>query len=217
MLKSDLVYEVLRERIRLMELAPGAPLSKEEIAAEFDVSIAPVTDAIARLAEEGLAEVFPQHGSFVAKLRAEDVREGLFIRTALETEAVRVATALRDEDLCHALKENIAAQEQALLRKKLRKLYELDEAMHAAIFDAVGLDRAVRMLEIARAPADRMRRLVLPRRGRPEATVREHRWIVDAICAGDPAVADAATRTYLHGLRHVMEKQRGILQEQSAA
>jgi DNA-binding GntR family transcriptional regulator len=216
-LKSDHVYEVLRERIRMMELAPGALLNKEEIAAEFEVSIAPVVDAIARLAEEGLAEVFPQHGSFVASIREEDVREGLFIRTGLETEAVRAATALKDQNLCAALKENIAAQEKALLRRKLAKLYELDEAMHAAIFNSIGLDRAVRVLEIARAPADRMRRLVLPSRGRPEATLREHRWIVEAICTGDPDFAAAAMRAHLNNLKEVVESQLAILQEQSTA
>ena len=87
--KSDRVYQHLRRRIRELALPPGAPLRKEELALELGVSRAPVSEAIARLAEEGLVEVFPQHGSFVAAIRAADVRESLFIRTALEAEAMR--------------------------------------------------------------------------------------------------------------------------------
>src|SRR5204863_1557777 len=87
--KTERVYEVLRLRIRELTLPPGAPLRKEEIALELGVSRAPVSDAITRLAEEGLVDVFPQHGSFVASIRAADVREALFIRAALETEAMR--------------------------------------------------------------------------------------------------------------------------------
>src|SRR5271163_4231075 len=85
--KADRVYGVLRRRIRELALPPGAPLRKEEIALELGVSKAPVSEAIARLAEEGLVEVYPQHGSFVAPIRPAAVRESLFIRTALETEA----------------------------------------------------------------------------------------------------------------------------------
>src|SRR6516164_6610043 len=97
--KTERVYSALRRRIRELDLPPGAPLRKEEIAAELSVSRAPVSEAIARLAEEGLVEVFPQHGSFVAPIRSVEVRESLFIRTALETEAMRRLAPLAGADL----------------------------------------------------------------------------------------------------------------------
>ena len=58
-------------------LPPGAPLHKEDIALELGVSRAPVSEAISRLADEGLVEVFPRHGSFVAPIRAAEVRKPL--------------------------------------------------------------------------------------------------------------------------------------------
>src|SRR5207342_1467598 len=90
--KADRVYQDLRRRIRELTLPPGAPLRKEEIALALGVSRAPVSEAIARLADEALVDVFPQHGSFVAPIRAADVRESMFIRTALEIEAIRRIT-----------------------------------------------------------------------------------------------------------------------------
>ncbi|MGA0607378.1 GntR family transcriptional regulator [Phenylobacterium sp. VNQ135] len=207
LLKADRVYLTLRRRIRDLELAPGAPLRKEDIAAEFAVSRAPVSEAIARLAEEGLVDVFPQHGSFVAEIRAADVREGLFIRTGLEVEACRRAAALKSPALGEALASNIDEQEAALAGGDLQRFYELDEALHALIFEALGLARVTRFLESARAPLDRMRRLVLPKGERPQDTLREHRWLVEAIRAGDPELAGAAMRTHLNKVTEAVEAQ----------
>jgi GntR family transcriptional regulator, rspAB operon transcriptional repressor len=211
--KADQVYDALRERIKTLVLEPGAALRKEEIAAEFGVSRAPVSDAIARLAEDGLVDVYPQHGSFVAKLRAEDVREGLFIRTALEVEVVRRVARLRDEALYEALRANIVDQERALAAGNLHTLYALDEAMHDALFSMVEMPRAEKILEAARAPLDRMRQIVLPNEGRPEATVREHRSIVEAVISGDPEFAAAAMRAHLNALFVVVEAQLESLED----
>jgi DNA-binding GntR family transcriptional regulator len=203
-LKSDNVYLALRQRIRLMQLQPGTALNKDEIAAEFGVSRAPVSDAIARLAEEGFVRVFPQHGSFVAELRAEDIRDSLFIRRALELEAVRQATALNDPFLHDTLRANLEEQEEALAAGDIRRLYHLDKAMHAAIFSAAGRGRALRMVEIARASVERMARFV-PVECRPERNVQEHRCIVDAICSSDQEFASAAMRAHLSSLTAIVE------------
>jgi len=195
--KTDRVYEVLRRRIRELALAPGAPLRKEEIALELGVSRAPVSDAISRLAEEGLIDVFPQHGSFVALIRSSDVRESLFVRTALEVEAMRRLAPIANAKVIAALDANIAAQVDALATGNLEQFYDLDEALHAAMFGAIETPRALRLLEAARAPLDRVRRLALPDQGRPEQTLAEHRALVDAIRSGDGEYAAAAMRAHL--------------------
>jgi DNA-binding GntR family transcriptional regulator len=195
--KTDRVYEVLRRRIRELALAPGAPLRKEEIALELGVSRAPVSDAISRLAEEGLIDVFPQHGSFVALIRSSDVRESLFVRTALEVEAMRRLAPIADAKVVAALDANIASQVDALATGNLEQFYDLDEALHAAMFGAIETPRALRLLEAARAPLDRVRRLALPDQGRPEQTLAEHRALVDAIRSGDGESAAAAMRAHL--------------------
>jgi DNA-binding GntR family transcriptional regulator len=215
-LKTDRVYKALRQRIRDLVLKPGAALRKEEIAQEFGVSRAPVGDAIARLADEGLVEVFPQHGSFVAKIRAHDVREGLFIRMALEVEAIRRAAVRNDRDLNAALERNVVAQEAALAAGDLQRLYELDEDLHDQLLVAAGYGRVRRFLDAARAPLDRMRRLVLPEGDRPHATVREHRWLVDAVRTGDPEFAGAAMRRHLNAVLEMVELQLGALEEVAA-
>jgi DNA-binding GntR family transcriptional regulator len=204
--KTERVYGVLRRRIRELTLAPGAPLRKEEIALELGVSRAPVSDAISRLAEEGLIDVFPQHGSFVAIIRAPDVRESLFVRIALEVEAMRQLAAVADTVTLNVLDTNITAQAEALAKGNLEKFYDLDEALHATIFGAIEKPRALRLLEAARAPLDRVRRLALPETGRPEQTLAEHRALVEAIRSRDGEYAAAAMRAHLTMVGRAIER-----------
>lgn len=205
--KTERVYDVLRRRIRELTLAPGAPLRKEEIALELGVSRAPVSEAISRLAEEGLIDVFPQHGSFVALIRAADVRESLFVRTALEVEAMRRLAPIADAAAMKILDGNIAAQAKALKAGNLEEFYDLDEALHAAIFAAAEKPRALRLLEAARAPLDRVRRLALPESGRPEQTLAEHRMLIEAIRTGDGEYAASAMRAHLNMVARAIEQK----------
>ncbi len=205
--KTDRVYEHLRRLIRELALPPGAPLRKEEIALELGVSRAPVSEAIGRLADEGLVEVFPQHGSFVAPIRVAEVRESLFIRTALETEAMRRLAGLADADLIERLDENLAAQAAALADDDLPRFHDLDESLHGLLFAAVKSPRATRLLDAARAPLDRIRRLALPEPGRPEATLAEHRRLVEAVRSGDAEFAAAAMRVHLTMVGRTVERE----------
>jgi DNA-binding GntR family transcriptional regulator len=215
--KAERVYHELRRRIRELVLPPGAPLRKEEIALEMRVSRAPVSEAITRLADEALVDVYPQHGSFVAPIRAQDVRESLFIRTALEVEAIRRVTQMADAALLERLEENLAVQAAALQDRDLARFYDADEALHALIFSALQAPRALRLLDAARAPQDRPRRIALPEQGRPEATFAEHRRIVDAIASGEPEYAAAAMRAHLSMVSRSMEKALAEIEARETA
>ena len=210
--KAERVYNDLRRRIRELALPPGSPLRKEEIALAMGVSRAPVSEAIARLADEALVDVFPQHGSFVAPIRAADVRESLFIRTALEVEAIRRVTQSPGPNLMGQLDENLEAQAQALKAGDMALFYDLDEGLHAAIFAALESPRALRLLDAARAPLDRPRRLALPEEGRAEATFSEHRRLVDAIRSEDPEFAAAAMRAHLSMVSRMVERALALIE-----
>lgn len=204
--KSERVYRELRRRIREMELAPGSRLRKNEIAAEAGMSRAPINEAIARLAEEGLIDVIPQSGSFVAPIRPQDVRESMLIRTGLEIEAIRRATQVADKELLSRLDENLDAQAAAVRENDMVRLDDLDEAFHATIFESVGSPRAMRLLDTTRAILDRSRFHAPPEPGRPKATVAEHRRIADAIRSGDVELATAAMRVHLTVVAQALER-----------
>jgi len=203
--KAERVHRELRRRIRELELQPGLRLHKNEIALEFGVSRAPVSEAIAWLAEEGLVDVYPQSGSFVSPIRPEDVREALLIRTGLEVEAVRRVTQMADAGLLQRLDENLEAQAAAVRTKDMALLDDLDESFHAIIIAAINSPRSQRLLDSARALLDRPRFHALPEGGRPHATVAEHRRIADAIRTGDAELAGAAMRVHIAMVERAIE------------
>jgi DNA-binding GntR family transcriptional regulator len=204
--KTERVYRDLRRRIRELELQPGVQLQKNEVADEYGVSRAPVSDAIARLAAEGLVDVFPQSGSFVAPIRMEDVRESFLIRTGLEVEVVRRAAQLGTQELMDQLDENIDAQVAAVKRSEMARLDDLDAAFHALIVGAIKSPGAARLLDRTRAIVDRPRFRTLPEKGRPKDTVAEHRRIADAIRTRDPELAGAAMRVHLTMVAQAIER-----------
>jgi DNA-binding GntR family transcriptional regulator len=213
--KAERVYRELRRRIRELELQPGSRLQKNEIALEFGVSRAPVSEAIALLAEEGLVDVYPQSGSFVAPIRPEDVREALLIRTGLEVEIVRRVTQIANAELLDRLDKNIEAQSAAVRAGDMARLDELDEAFHAILIGSVNPPRAQRLLDTARALLDRPRFHALPEDGRPYATVAEHRRIVDAIRTGDVELAGAAMRVHIAMVARAIERDAAATGAQS--
>jgi GntR family transcriptional regulator, rspAB operon transcriptional repressor len=213
--KTERVYSDLRRRIRELELAPGLRLDKNEIAVEYQVSRAPVSEAIARLAAEGLVEVFPQSGSFVTDIRLEDVRENLLIRTGLEIEVVRRAALLADSALLARLDANLDAQATAVKRGELAKLDELDAAFHTLLVGAVNSPGAARLIDRTRAILDRPRFNTLPEQGRPNDTVAEHRRIVDAIRTRDPEFAGAAMRVHLTMVAQAIERNIAEIQAEA--
>ena len=115
----DGVYKELRHAIVSDLLKPGERLNVEELAEKLGVSLTPVRGAIQQLATEGLVEIKPRSGTFVASLTAQDVEETLQIRCALEClageEAVRRIGAEdlgRLRELLHALGKPAASEEE---------------------------------------------------------------------------------------------------------
>jgi len=89
---SPQIYERLRRAITTLELAPSESVSEKDLAQKLGVSRTPVREALIRLADEGLIDVLPQRGTFVAPIRLQDVEDAQFIREALEVAVVRRLT-----------------------------------------------------------------------------------------------------------------------------
>ena len=191
------MYRDLRRRIRDLDLRPGERIDKNEMAAQYGVSRAPLSEATARLAAEGLVDVIPQSGSFVAAIRPQDIRDSLMIRTGLEVEAARRAAQVASDDLLAKLDDNIKQQAVAIRANDMAKLDDLDEAFHITIMEAIHSPRALELLDATRAILDRPRYRALPIYGRPNDTFAEHKRICDAIRTRDPELAAAAMRIHL--------------------
>jgi GntR family transcriptional regulator, rspAB operon transcriptional repressor len=199
------VYLSLKDAILSLAMQPGEILRKGEICAQLGVSRSPVSEAVTRLAAEGLVDVVPQAGTFVSRFSMEEVREGAFLREALELAAVeRVAETIDEEQLVE-LRRNLRVQEALVADADFAGFYRLDGELHGLILSFTGFRRLAQFAETSWLQVNRARQLVLPNRGRVAETLDEHRRIVAALEARDPAAAREATRLHLRQLLRYLE------------
>jgi GntR family transcriptional regulator, rspAB operon transcriptional repressor len=198
------VYEALRQAIASLKLPPGAAIDKAALAQEFGVSRFPVSEALARLKTEGLVEIEPQRGSRVALIRLADAKENMFLRRALEADAVRALASQIGEDTLSALKRNIRYQKAAVAARDLEGFHELDLEFHEILLDALNFPRVKAAVETARVALERVRRL-LSASGRQARTLEEHERILAALAARDGDGAAGAMVRHLNAVNRDLE------------
>ncbi len=97
------VAGVLRRRIVRGDLAPGARLTEEALADEFEVSRGPVRDALTQLSFEKLVEVHRPRGVYIVGLSSDDVDQLYSLRAALEHLALSRAMRVEEDERWAAL------------------------------------------------------------------------------------------------------------------
>lgn len=194
-------------------LEPGARLpSERELARLFGVSRLAVREAAHRLEARGLVVVRRGSGSFVAAptapaeaddlqapIGAVDVDELADVRLLLEPAAADWA-ARRADRTSVAVLLRIADQFEAAVadpEPRLDLLAASDMELHLEIAHAADNALLVRFVEQLHGLYRLLLEWSLRRPGRLEETAAEHRLLVDAIAAGDPAAAREAMAAHL--------------------
>lgn len=193
------VVEYLRERIISLDLPPGAVLSRSDLAAQFGVSQTPVRDALMRLEEEGLVEVFAQHKTVVSRIDIRSARQAHFLRRSIEIEVVRSLAEARDGVLIRRLRDTVARQQELLDAEDYPEFVRTDQAFHRQMYEAAGVPDLWHTVRRHSVHIDRLRRLHLPAPGKAQAIVADHLRIVNAIGRGNPEAAERRVREHLSG------------------
>src|SRR3546814_20906396 len=104
------VFEKLRGLIVSLELKPGEPLARGELAEAFGLSQTPIRDALSQLRDEGLVDIYPPHTTAVSRLDIAAARPAHFLRRSLELEIVRVLAGRDDPALVAPLRAQLDMQ-----------------------------------------------------------------------------------------------------------
>jgi DNA-binding GntR family transcriptional regulator len=207
---TDEVYENLRDAILNRHFKPGERLQVDEIADRLGVSLTPVRHAIQQLATEGLIEIKPRSGTFVATLSLEDIEATFDVRVALEClaaeraiDAVRPLDLRKLDDLLDLLRRPVTSEES------LRKHEKANSELHMLLIEAAGNRRLTEIykglnahLTIARIHAAERHTAPDPTPAREiarrfEVEQAEHEEIVAALKAKDVPRMQAAVRKHI--------------------
>lgn len=191
------VFEQLRERIVALELAPGTVLDRVGLQKAFGLSSTPIRDALLRLADEGLVDIFPQSATRVSLIDVAQARQAQFLRRAVELETVHVLCAARDKDFVPMLRQLVAEQKALAAQQDYPAFIRSDRLFHLRMYEAAGAPGLYALVRQRSGHIDRIRQLHLPVAGKMQQIVRDHGLIVNAVAAGDAARAEACMRDHL--------------------
>ncbi|MBL8805340.1 MAG: GntR family transcriptional regulator [Rhodospirillales bacterium] len=194
------VYQYLRREIIDGRLVPRAPLSEQDLAQQLGVSRTPVREALIKLAEERLVDIYPQLGTFVAPIGLSEVYDSQFVREAIECAALSEAVERIDGPQIAGLRAILDDQRTHHRSGDLDAFFAADERMHAFLMDVGGHPAVWSIVENAKAQMDRVRHLIIRREIKLATVIDEHAAIVEAVAKRDRKAAIAALQAHLRGL-----------------
>ena len=197
--KSDVAYLRVRELILSGELAPGSVLNQTSLARTIGISTTPLREALRRLKQQGLVELDAHRDARVAPLDAEEARDLLELRLALDPLAASLAAQRRTTQDIAEMRTALGGLESLPADPTAQQL-AAHRRFHAAIYRASHNARLVTTLDDLWDAADRYRRHGLQTERTAEERAekaREHALLFDAIVEGDDTTAEEVMRTHI--------------------
>ena len=203
---SQQAYYLLRDRIVTLRIPPGTMVNERELMEEFGLGRTPIREALRRLADDDLVEVYPRRGIYVGPIDVGDLGAISEVREQLEGFVARLAAqraSQADREAIHTLLAEIAASagEQDELA-----LIHLDQRVHRLIYGAARNPFLEAALDRYYVLALRLWFLALERVQRLEEAVHEHRDLLEAIDRGDADAAESIARAHVTGFERQIRK-----------
>jgi GntR family transcriptional regulator, rspAB operon transcriptional repressor len=138
---SNKVYTQLRDAILNRELEPGDKLRIRQMAEDMGISTMPVKEAVNRLAHEGLLQIKPNSGTYVAAVSMREVGELFDLRIALEVLVAEKVINHIDSSVFQKYQDVLKKSERFLrspgTSKSYLKFMDLDTRFHRLLIEAL--------------------------------------------------------------------------------
>jgi DNA-binding GntR family transcriptional regulator len=204
---SSQIYDLLREAIVTMAVLPADVIFERALSQTLGISRTPVREALQRLAREELVTIAAQSGTFVAPVLREQFTEGALIRRVLESASIRRAAELITARELDGLRDIQEVHRRAIERNDPVEAIRQDNRFHAAVGAAARLPKVLQLIDLVRAPIDRVRYVTAREPEEGAMTLAQHQRVLDALVAHDP---DAAERALLAHLDDALRRQQRV-------
>ncbi len=207
------VYLQLKDEILHLEHTPGTLLSEIETSNQFNISRTPVRDAFKRLETDGLLEVRPHIGTFVAPIHLDMVNDLLYLR--LKMDYVIFSELMEHsnlDELEEAVADSLAKQREILdsdmpEADKNHAFILEDNSFHRTLYSFANHDVLFQLFVTSCAEYERMRSLInstLPHSN--EKNYAEHAKLVDVLRSKDQNALNELIEHHLcDGFAHLDE------------
>lgn len=194
----DRIRWTILERIMDGIYQPGERLKELTLAREFQVSQAPVREALRKLEAVGVLKSDPYRGTRVRELSPAELRDAYQLRGILEQAAMEFVPDFPPKFIRY-LEHEFMAMRKSLDRKNLRALAGHNRNFHLCIMERCQNREIVRAWESLEVSM-RSRLNVQRRMGDVPRGVRSHQPIIDALRAEDFQLAGKLLREHAFDL-----------------
>lgn len=220
-LRPSSLHEEVASRLRNMvferQLAPGEWVDELKLARDWQISRTPLREALKVLAAEGLVTLVPRQGCRVTTLSEDDADELFPVMALLEGRCAHEAAAKASDADIAGLRRIHDALESCAAARDIDGYYRVNHEFHSRVQALAAnrwLDRATgdlrRFMRLLRG-----RQLNLP--GRIDASINEHRVLIDACVQRDAVRAERAMHDHLMAQLVALRQLRALESRQEAA
>jgi DNA-binding GntR family transcriptional regulator len=197
---SEAVAEVVsavREGITQGRYAPGQRLPEADLVSLYRASRGTVRTALAQLENEGIVQRERNRGARVRPISLEEAVEITETRAVVEGLcAAKAAERATDADRAR-LRELGDRMRTAVENGDIPTYSHTNQLVHRAVREISAHQTAGLMLDRLRTQSVRYHFSVALLPGRPAVGLKEHLDLIEAVCSGDPDVAEQTMRAHL--------------------
>ena len=203
---KEKILRDLRNAIVGREYKPGEHITEAVLCERFNVSRTPVREALNQLEKEGFIRITPSAGAKVTKLSLKETLDIYDILIILEGASSRLACSNIADAQIQKLEEYNYLFEKAKDQKNADLLFELNAHFHWLITEATRNTYLIEMRANFRLLVDRIARLFPSIPGQCDATLVEHKHVIDALKSKNPALAEFTMREHLEAAKRKLQE-----------
>lgn len=191
--KLDIV-EFVKDAIIRGRIAPGERIVEAQVCRDMGVGRSPVREALRHLEQEEFVEIIPHAGALVKALSHQEVAQIYDLMGVLEGLSMRIATpSISDEEVerIESLAEAVEKNGQNRFR-----LFHANSQFHHHLTVLGGNVRLIAFMDRIRQQTHRMGLQSFYNAKQVQASIREHRAIVDAVRERDPLKVEDLIRNH---------------------
>ena len=196
---AERMFDILRDRICLLDYPPGMKLREADLAAEFGVSRTPVRAILQRLAQAGLIASRDGVGTVVTDLTPEEVRDIYLMRLKIAELIGELSPREFSADLKEQSGRLLERAERLAERFAIEEYWRINHDLHFMIAGIIGNSALRQMWDHFYFQAARIwyRRARADSTGVAEALRAELEEVHRAICEEDPVALGYVQRNHI--------------------
>lgn len=194
------LYEILRDEILSLRLAPGSLLSENAVCQRFHISRTPVRGVFERLRTDGFLEVIPKKGTFVTPIDLDLAEQIIYMRLQVEIDVMTQLAAHPNPQLLEKLARNLEHQKLQLeLGVVDDEFYQTDSKFHELCMIAVGKYKLWQLIQHMDVHYSRYQHMDYRSTRQFDVLYKEHLKLYETLRSGDAAQLRGLLTTHLYG------------------